>query len=67
MQYLKALGVVLFTTAICFPFRSRVNPTSIAMVLLLGVVIVASRFDRGPAVNQDFVKTRVLNRIQSRG
>ena len=50
IPYAWTLGVVLVTTVVCFAFRSRVNPTSIAMVLLLAVVFVASRFDRGPAV-----------------
>lgn len=49
-QYGWTLGVVVATTAMCVAFRPLVNPTSIAMVLLLAVVFVASRFDRGPAV-----------------
>jgi two-component system sensor histidine kinase KdpD len=37
-------------TAACFAFRSSLTPTDVAMVLLLGVVFVASRYGRGPAV-----------------
>jgi two-component system sensor histidine kinase KdpD len=35
---------------VCFVFRSRLNPTDVAMVLLLGVVFVAARSGRGPSL-----------------
>ena len=50
VQYARMLAVMAAATAVCFVFRSRLNPTDVAMVLLLGVVFVASRSGRGPAV-----------------
>jgi len=54
-QYARMLAVMAATTAVCFVFRSRLNPTDVAMVLLLGVVFVASRSGRGPAVVASFL------------
>jgi two-component system sensor histidine kinase KdpD len=50
VQYGGMLAVMAAATAACFVFRSRLNPTDVAMVLLLGVVFVGSRSGRGPAV-----------------
>ena len=50
VQYARMLGVMAVATAACFAFRSRLNPTDVAMVLLLGVVFVAARSGRGPSV-----------------
>jgi two-component system sensor histidine kinase KdpD len=50
VQYARMLAVMAATTAACFVFRSWLNPTDVAMVLLLGVVFVAARSGRGPAV-----------------
>jgi two-component system, OmpR family, sensor histidine kinase KdpD len=55
VQYARMLAVMAVATAGCFVFRSRLNPTDVAMVLLLGVVFVASRSGRGPAVAASFL------------
>ena len=55
VQYARMLAVMAIATAGCFVFRSRLNPTDVAMVLLLGVVFVASRSGRGPAVVASFL------------
>jgi two-component system sensor histidine kinase KdpD len=50
VQYARMLAVMAAAILLCFAFRSRLNPTDVAMVLLLGVVFVASRSGRGAAV-----------------
>jgi len=50
VQYARMVAIMGATTAVCFVLRSRLNPTDVAMILLLGVVFVASRSGRGPAV-----------------
>ena len=50
IEYAMAAGIVALTTVVCFGLRSRLNPTDVAMVLLLAVVLVASRYHRGPAL-----------------
>ena len=47
--YLKAVGVVLLATAICSQMSGRFELTNVVMVYLLGTVIVAARFGRGPS------------------
>jgi two-component system sensor histidine kinase KdpD len=48
--YLKALAVVAVATLICSFMTGRFESTNIVMVYLLGTVLVAARFGRGPAV-----------------
>jgi two-component system sensor histidine kinase KdpD len=48
--YLKALAVVAVATFVCSFMASRFESTNIVMVYLLGTVVVAARFGRGPAV-----------------
>ena len=50
VQYARMLAVMGAATVACFLFRSRLNPTDVAMVLLLGVVFVAARSGRGPSI-----------------
>lgn len=49
-EYAGALAVLLLAVAGCFVFRSRLNPTDVAMVLLLADVFVAARYRQGPVV-----------------
>ena len=49
-QYLHALGVLTVAGLLCLLLRSRLNPTDIAMVLLLADVVVAVRCPFGPAL-----------------
>jgi two-component system sensor histidine kinase KdpD len=48
--YLSAAGVVSVTTLGCFLLRDRLQVTDVAMLYLLAVVVVATRFRRGPSV-----------------
>lgn len=48
--YLAATAIVGATTLGGYAFRGRLQPTDVAMLYLLGVVVVASFFRRGPSV-----------------
>jgi two-component system sensor histidine kinase KdpD len=48
-QYLKALVVVAIATLVSSFMRNRFEPTNVVMVYLLGTVLVAARFGRGPS------------------
>ena len=48
--YLQAAVTVLLTTALGYLLRGVLQVTDVAMLYLLAVVIVASRFRRGPSV-----------------
>ena len=47
-EYGLSLAVLLLAVTVCFVMRSRLNPTDVAMVLLLADVFVASRYRQGP-------------------
>jgi len=49
-EYVRAALVIAFCAAISFPLFSRLSVTDVAMIFLLGVVFVASRYGRGPSV-----------------
>jgi two-component system sensor histidine kinase KdpD len=49
-HYASMLVIMTAATAVCFVFRSRLNPTDVAMALLLGVVAVAARSGLGPSI-----------------
>lgn len=49
-RYGWMLAIMAGTTGACLAFRSYLTPIDIAMVLLLGVVLVASRLGRGASV-----------------
>ena len=49
-EYASAIGIVAASTALCFALRPRLKTVDVAMVLLLGVVAVAARYRRGPAL-----------------
>lgn len=49
-EYLAAIGIVAATTVGGLLLRRHLQLTDIAMLFLLGVVVVAYRFRRGPAV-----------------
>jgi two-component system sensor histidine kinase KdpD len=48
--YLKSLAVVAAATLICSQMSGRFESTNVVMIYLLGTVIVAARFGRGPSV-----------------
>jgi len=48
--YLKGLAVVAVATLVCSQMTGRFERTNIVMIYLLGTVLVAARFGRGPSV-----------------
>ena len=50
LDYAMAAAVIGAVAAVCFAFRSHLAAIDIAMLFLLGVVGVASRLARGPAL-----------------
>ncbi len=49
-QYAKALGVIALATLVSALMKDRFELTNVVMVYLLGTVLVAARFGRGPSV-----------------
>jgi len=49
-EYVRAGLVVAACAAISFPLFSLLSVTDVAMIFLLGVVFIASRYGRGPSV-----------------
>ncbi len=49
-EYAGATAIVLIATALCLALRSRLASIDVAMVLLVGVVVVAAFYRRGPAL-----------------
>jgi two-component system sensor histidine kinase KdpD len=48
--YVKSMAVVAAATLVCWQMSARLERTNIVMVYLLGTVLVAARFGRGPSV-----------------
>ncbi|HEV8612860.1 MAG TPA: DUF4118 domain-containing protein, partial [Gemmatimonadales bacterium] len=49
-EYAGATGIVVVATALCLVLRPRLATIDVAMLLLVGVVAVAARYQRGPAL-----------------
>ena len=49
-SYVKSMAVVAATTLVCWQMSAHLERTNIVMVYLLGTVLVAARFGRGPSV-----------------
>ena len=49
-SYVAAILVVILCTALNWPLSLWLAPTNLAMVYLLGVVAIAARYQRGPAM-----------------
>jgi two-component system sensor histidine kinase KdpD len=49
-EYAWGFGITAAAAALCLGFRSRLQTTDVAMVLLAAVVVVAARYHRGPAM-----------------
>lgn len=60
-DYVRAAGAVSLATAIGLLVRSRVQPIDVAMLYLLAVVFVASRFSRGPAAFAGFASVALFD------
>ena len=55
IRYAASAVVVALCTCVCFPLVTLVETTNIVMVFLLGVVVLAALFGRGPAVLASFL------------
>lgn len=54
-RYVASPAAVALCTLLCLPFEGRVEPANLVMVYLAGVVLVATRLGRGPAVLASFL------------
>jgi two-component system, OmpR family, sensor histidine kinase KdpD len=54
-RYLRALAVTAVATALCFLMFGTFELANLIMVYLLGVVLVATRYGRGPSMFASFV------------
>lgn len=50
MSYARALLIVAAITGLCVALRDHLTLVDVAMLLLLGVVVVAARYHRGPSL-----------------
>ncbi|QFY44385.1 sensor histidine kinase KdpD [Candidatus Methylospira mobilis] len=53
-RFLGSLWIPLVCTAAGWPFRDVIKPASILMIYLLGVLLVAIRYGRGPSILASF-------------
>jgi two-component system, OmpR family, sensor histidine kinase KdpD len=60
-EYVSAGGVVGVATGLCLMLRTRLEPIDVAMVLLAGVVAVAARYRRGPALFASILSIAAFN------
>lgn len=49
-EYVRAAGVIAGATGVCLVLRAHLATIDVAMVLLVGVVVAAARYERGPAL-----------------
>ena len=60
-EYGRAAGIVGLIAAGCLAFRAQLAPIDVVMVLLVGVVAVAARYRRGPAVLASVLSIAAFN------
>ena len=60
-EYLRAGGIVAVATGVCLVLRPHLATVDIAMLLLLGVVAAAARYQRGPALLASLLSTAVFD------
>jgi two-component system sensor histidine kinase KdpD len=60
-EYGRAALVVALSTLVSFPVFSSLSLTNVAMVFLLGVALVASRYGRGPTIFASFLSIAVFD------
>lgn len=60
-EYLRAGGIVAVATGVCLVLRPHLATVDIAMLLLLGVVATAARYQRGPALLASLLSTAVFD------
>ena len=60
-EYARAAGIVGLATGLCLALRARLAPIDVAMALLVGVVVVAARYRRGPALFASILSIAAFN------
>jgi len=60
-EYARAAGIVGLAAGLCLALRTRLAPIDVAMVLLAGVVAVAARYRRGPALVASILSIAAFN------
>ncbi len=60
-EYGRAALVVALSTVVSFPVFSSLSLTNVAMVFLLGVALVASRYGRGPTIFASFLSIALFD------
>jgi two-component system sensor histidine kinase KdpD len=60
-EYGRAALVVALSTLVSFPVFSSLSLTNVAMVFLLGVALVASRYGRGPTIFASFLSIALFD------
>lgn len=60
-EYARAAGIVGLATGVCLALRAQLAPIDVAMVLLVGVVGVAVRYRRGPALFASILSIAAFN------
>jgi two-component system sensor histidine kinase KdpD len=60
-EYLRAGGIVAVATGACLVLRPHLATVDIAMLLLLGVVACAARYQRGPALLASLLSTAAFD------
>jgi two-component system sensor histidine kinase KdpD len=60
-EYGRAALVVALSTLLSFPVFSSLSLTNVAMVFLLGVALVASRYGRGPTIFASFLSIALFD------
>lgn len=61
MHFVMAVAAVAACTVLGLPFRSLIDPDSLIMLYLIGVVVVAARFGIGPAVLSSVLSVAAFN------
>lgn len=60
-EYVRAGGIVAVDTGVCLVLRPHLATVDIAMLLLLGVVAAAARYQRGPALLASLLSTAAFD------
>jgi two-component system, OmpR family, sensor histidine kinase KdpD len=60
-EYARAALVVVLCTAVGFPAAAYLSVTNVAMLFLLGVAFVASRYGRGPTIAASFLSIALFD------
>lgn len=60
-EYAAAAGIVALATALCLALRAHLATVDVAMLLLVGVVAVSTRYRRGPALLASVLSTAAFD------